>query len=226
MAPEGPGGPRPVRGVIFDLDGTLIDSREDIARAANHALALHGFGELPLETISGYVGDGAVKLLERATGVSADDPRIAALYAAFIDYYAAHPVVTTRVFPGVWPALDALSGLSLAVCTNKPRLTTDLVLRALELTPRFRAVVAGDDLPRKKPDPLPILHLAERLGLPLSELVIVGDGAQDIAAGRAAGVRTIGVRHGIQPLEKMLAAGPDQVIESLLELPALLTSVW
>jgi phosphoglycolate phosphatase len=222
MALERARGATPVRGVIFDLDGTLIDSREDIARAVNHALTLHGFVELPLETISGYVGDGAVKLIERATGYSADDPAILALYAAFIDYYAAHPVVTTRVFPGVWPALDALSGLSLSVCTNKPRLTTDLILRALELTPRFRAVVAGDDLPKKKPDPLPILHLAERLGLELSEIVVVGDGEQDIAAGRAAGVRTIGVRHGIQPLEKMLAAGPDQVIGSLLELPALL----
>jgi 2-phosphoglycolate phosphatase len=222
MALERAGGARPIRGVIFDLDGTLIDSREDIARAVNHALARHGFAELPLETISGYVGDGAVKLLESATGLSADDPSIPALYASFIDYYAAHPVVTTQVFPGVFPALDALSGLLLSVCTNKPRLTTDLILRALELTPRFRAVVAGDDLPRKKPDPLPIVHLAERLGLPLSELVVVGDGAQDIAAGRAAGVRTIGVRHGIQPLEKMLAEGPDQVIGSLLELPALL----
>ena len=189
----------------------------------NHALTQHGFAELPLETISGYVGDGARQAARASHRHWRPTTRPSPLYTrAFIDYYAAHPVVTTRVFPGVWPALDALSGLSLAVCTNKPRLTTDLVLRALELTPRFRAVVAGDDLPRKKPDPLPILHLAERLGLPISELVMVGDGAQDIAAGRAAGARTIGVRHGIQPLEQMLAAGPDQVIESLLELPALL----
>jgi len=215
----------PVRGVVFDLDGTLIDSSHDIARAVNHALGALGFATLPPEIIAGYVGDGASLLIQRAAGIAADDPRVAELYTAFLADYAAHPVVTTRVFPGVLSALRALAHLPLAVCTNKPRLTTDLVLRALDLERWFAAVVAGDDLPRKKPDPLPIQHLAERLAVPASALVMVGDGAQDIEAGRAAGALTVGVRHGIQPIERMLGASPDHVIGSLAELPALLTQL-
>jgi phosphoglycolate phosphatase len=208
--------------VVFDLDGTLIDSREDIARAANTALGRLGFPLLPLETIAGFVGDGAARLLERAAGITPEDERLPRLYAEFIADYAAHPVVTTRVLPGVFQVLSALSAYPLALCTNKPRITTELVLRELGLEPHFRAVAAGDDLPRRKPDPLPLLHLAERLGVAPHELLMVGDGSQDIEAGRRAGARTVGLRHGIQPLEYMLAAEPDHVIESLLELPALL----
>lgn len=211
-----------IRGVVFDLDGTLIDSREDIARAANQALRAFGFPALALDEISQYVGDGASRLLERAARVGADDPRLPELYAAFLAAYAADPVRYTRVFPGVAAALDALGGLPLALCTNKPRVTTELVLRALELEGRFQVVCAGDDLPRRKPDPLPIRHIADRLGIPVEALVMVGDGAQDVEAGRAAGARTVGVRHGIQPIEKLLQARPDQVVESLLELPAVL----
>jgi phosphoglycolate phosphatase len=210
----------PIRAVIFDLDGTLIDSRADIARSANRALASAGFAELPLETISEYVGDGASKLLERAARIGPEDPRLSQLLAAFLDEYAAHPVVTTTVFPGAREALEALEALPLALCTNKPRLTTELVLRALDLERHFRVVVAGDDLPRKKPDPLPISHIAERLGVPVNEMLVVGDGAQDIEAGRAAGARTVGVRHGIQPLERLLAANPERLLDSLAELPA------
>jgi phosphoglycolate phosphatase len=210
----------PLRALIFDLDGTLIDSRADIARSANRALSTLGFAELPVETISEFVGDGAPRLLQRAAGVTPDDPRLARLVAAFLDDYAAHPVVTTRVFPGAREALAALSALPLGLCTNKPRVTTELVLRALDLERHFRGVVAGDDLPRKKPDPLPILHLSERLGVPVESVLVVGDGAQDIEAGRAAGARAVGVRHGIQPIERLLAANPERVLDSLAELPA------
>jgi phosphoglycolate phosphatase len=213
-----------IRGIVFDLDGTLIDSREDIARAANRALAALEFDELPVDTIAGYVGDGAMPLLERAARVLPDDPRLPGLYSAFLEAYAAHPVDSTRVFPGVFETLDALSAYPLAICTNKPRLTTELVLERLSLSPRFRVVVAGDDLPRRKPDPLPILHAAERLGVLPSELVVVGDGSQDIRAGQSAGARTVGLRHGIQPLERMLESNPEHLIDSLPELVAWLSS--
>jgi phosphoglycolate phosphatase len=210
----------PIRAVIFDLDGTLIDSRADIARSANRALSTLGFAELPVEVISEFVGDGAPRLLERAARVAPDDPRLSRLVAAFLDEYAAHPVVTTSVFPGAREALEALSALPLGLCTNKPRVTTELVLRALDLERHFRGIVAGDDLPRKKPDPLPILHLAEKLDVPVKSVPVVGDGAQDIEAGRAAGARAVGVRHGIQPIERLLAASPERVLDSLDELPA------
>jgi phosphoglycolate phosphatase len=128
-------------------------------------------------------------------------------------------VVHTRLCPGAESALSALSALSLALCTNKPRVTTEAVLAALGLSELFQVVVAGGDLPRSKPDPLPILHIAERLGLSPSELVMVGDGAQDILSGRAAGAFTVGVRGGIQPIERLLAAEPDLLLDSLEELP-------
>lgn len=216
-----------VRAVVFDLDGTLIDSRADIARAANHALTLLGFPELPEATIAGYVGDGARKLMARAAGLSLEDPRLAPLHAEFLRYYTAHPVVSTRVIPGAARALEALSRYPLAVCTNKPRVTTERVLAALDLAHRFRAVVAGDDLPVQKPDPAPILHIAERLGIAPPELVVIGDGAQDVAAGRAAKAHTVGVRGGIQGDARLIDAEPEVLLDDLSELPELVrTSSW
>jgi phosphoglycolate phosphatase len=113
--------------------------------------------------------------------------------------------------------------LPLALCTNKPRITTEPVLAALGLD-SFRVVVAGGDLPEKKPHPAPLLHIAQALALAPRELVMVGDGAQDILAGRAAGARTVGVRGGIQAEARLLAAEPDVVIESLAELSALVAA--
>lgn len=211
--------------IVFDLDGTLIDSRSDIASAANHALALHGFATLSQEVISGFVGDGAHRLLSRAAGLEPTEPQVMMLYAAFIEYYAAHPADGTRLCAGAAEALDGRLGLPLALCTNKPRVTTERVLDALRISNAFGAIVAGDDLPRNKPDPAPVLHAARCLGIPVSEVLMVGDGAQDVLAGRAAGARTVGVRGGIQPEERLRNAEPDVLIDSLEELPLLVT-LW
>jgi phosphoglycolate phosphatase len=204
------------KAVVFDLDGTLIDSRTDIALAANHALAENGFPTLSVERVSSYVGDGAELLLARAAAIEPGDPRLPALYAAFIAFYRAHPADHTRLCPGAAEALGGLM-LPLALCTNKPRITTEPVLAALGLS-GFRIVVAGGDLPEKKPHPAPLFHIAQALALEPRELVMVGDGAQDVLAGRAAGARTVGVRGGIQAEARLIAAEPDVVIESLAEL--------
>ena len=208
--------------VVFDLDDTLIDSRGDIAAATLHALTAHGFPELPVPTLLTYVGDGARPLLARSAGIAPNDARLDALYASFIDYYAAHPLVHTRFCRGAEQVLARLEGMPLAICTNKPRITTLKVLEGLGILRAFAVIVAGNDLPRSKPDPLPVRHIAEAFGLPLSRLVMVGDGAQDVLSGRAAGARTVGVRDGIQPIERLLAAEPDVLLDSLEELPALL----
>jgi phosphoglycolate phosphatase len=212
-------GPFTARAVIFDLDGTLIDSRRDIAAATLHALEAHGFPTLDEPTIYGYVGDGARALLARAASILPDDQRLEPLLASFLAYYAEHPLVYTRFCPGAEIALAELGELPLALCTNKPRLTTERVLSGLGLVDTFASVVAGDDLPKNKPDPLPILHIAEELGLRPDQLVVVGDGAQDVLAGRAAGARTVGVEGGIQPLARLRAANPDLLLASLFELP-------
>ncbi|HEY2406645.1 MAG TPA: HAD-IA family hydrolase [Polyangiaceae bacterium] len=209
------------RALVFDLDGTLIDSRLDIACAANHALGVLGFAQREVAVIAGYVGDGARPLLARAAEIAETDPRIDGLYDAFIAYYLVHPIDHTTLLPGVASALSALRELPLCVCTNKPRSSTDAVLAQLPLPVRFQLVVASDDLPKKKPDPLPLVHIAERLGLTPRELVMVGDGPQDIQCARAAGARSVGVE-GIQPRARLLAAEPDVVLASLHELPALI----
>jgi phosphoglycolate phosphatase len=212
-----------VRGVVFDLDGTLIDSRRDIVAAANHALLGGGLPELPALEIESYVGDGARLLLARAARLDETDPRLDPLLAAFLDYYCAHPLDHTTLMPGVRSVLRQLEGLSLAVCTNKPRLTSVRVLDGLELSSCFSLVVAGDDLPERKPSPVPILHIARELGIAAEELVVVGDGAQDVLAGRRAGARTIGVEGGIQPADRLLAAEPDTLLRALDELPGVLS---
>ncbi len=212
------GADAPVLGVAFDLDGTLIDSRTDIVRSTNHALAQHGFATLPDEEIASYVGDGSTLLLARAARLDPDDARLRSLLADFLDYYTAHAIDHTRLMPDTTRVLDALADLPLALVTNKPRRATDATLRGLDLERRFRVVVAGDDLADKKPAPGPLLLAADKLGLPPATLVMVGDGAQDIECGRAAGARTVGVEGGIQARERLAAAHPDALV-ALAALP-------
>ncbi len=211
--------PRKISGVAFDLDGTLVDSRRDIAEAANHALEKAGLPRLSHAELESYVGDGAPLLMARAARVDVKDARTTQMVADFLDYYAEHPIDHTSVMPGTLDALDALDGYALGVCTNKPRRTSVAVLRGLGLEPRFQGVVAGDDLPQRKPDPAMVHETARRLGVLVTELVMVGDGPQDVLSGRAAGALTIGVRGGIQAFERLAASQPDLMIDTLAELP-------
>jgi len=230
LADQDPGGPArlgiPIRlGIVFDLDGTLIDSRLDIANSANQALEAHGFARLSVSEISSYVGDGARLLLARAARLESNAPALDALLATFVAHYEAHPTDHTLLLPGAHEALAQLSHLQLALCTNKPRSITDRVLANLRLPATFRVVVGGGDLPKNKPDPLPLRYIAEKLGLSPTELVMVGDGAQDIACAKAAGAHSVGVLGGLQGNDLLLASEPDVLLNSLLELPVAL-SQW
>lgn len=207
--------------VIFDLDGTLIDSRGDIVRACS--AMLEDFGRRPLsgDEIASFVGDGARRLVERALG-EADDALVDRAVESFLSHYEADPVRETVLLPGVLETLDALRGAPLAICTNKPRRTTLPVLRGLGLEARFDVVVAGGDTPEKKPHPAPVLRACALLGVAPGDAWMVGDGPQDVEAARAAGVRSVGVRGGILSVERLLASRPDYLLESMFELPALL----
>lgn len=216
---------RKISGVAFDLDGTLVDSRRDIAEAANHALEKAGLSRLSHAELESYVGDGAPLLMARAARFEVTDPKTALMVADFLDYYAEHPIDHTGVMPGTLEALDALAHYALGVCTNKPRRTSVAVLRGLGLEARFKGVVAGDDLPQRKPDPAMVLETARRLGVLVTELVMVGDGPQDVLSGRAAGALTIGVRGGIQAFERLAASQPDLMIDTLAELPAAISQL-
>ena len=211
--------------VVFDLDGTLVDSRRDIAASANYALQVHGYPTLPEEEIAGYVGDGARRLVQRAAKLESRSPEVEALLATFVNYYTAHAADHTRPIAGAEATLDALKPLPIALCTNKPRETTNALLHALGWHRRFDLVVAGGDFPAPKPDPLPLLHISSTLGVAPQALVMIGDGPQDVECGRAVGCRTVGIIGGLIPRDRLLGARPDFLIEHLDELPALLESL-
>lgn len=210
-----------VAAVVFDLDGTLIDSRDDIASAANVALAAVGRSPMTRDAVCRHVGDGARALIERCLGATAGRDEVERALSVFLHHYAAHPAAGTTLMPGAAVVLDGLR-LPKAVCTNKPRAITEAVLSALGLTAHFAALVAGDDLEHKKPDPAPLLSIARTLDVAPTALVMVGDGPQDIECGRAAGALTVGVRGGMLPEELLRAARPDALLADLGELPALL----
>lgn len=209
----------PISGVVFDLDGTLIDSAADIARAANHSLQAHGLPARSEDEIRDFIGDGSRVLLARASGLPPASAELEAMLQGFFSFYTEHAIDQTRLMPGARQALDALSHLPRALCTNKPRPTTLAVLRGLGIERDFDAVVAAGDVPHHKPHPAPLQRVAELLGVPCERLVLVGDGPQDVACARAAGARSIGLSEAvIVPLERLRAAGPD-VIVSLVEVP-------
>ncbi|HEX3596116.1 MAG TPA: HAD-IA family hydrolase [Polyangiaceae bacterium] len=211
-----------VRAVVFDLDGTLVDSRGDIVEAIEVALSRHGLALPSPDAIAGFVGDGARVLVARALGMETADPRVEPVLATYLEYYTAHPVEHTVPMPGALDALDALAPMPLAVCTNKPRDIAEKVLARLGLSHRFAALAGGGDTPRHKPDPQPLQLIAEQLRILPSRLAMVGDGVQDIACGRSAGALTVGVLGGFASFDALLAAAPDLLVANLAELaPAL-----
>jgi phosphoglycolate phosphatase len=208
--------------IVFDLDGTLIDSRGDIVAAVNHALTRSGREPLPAPVIVRFVGDGARSLCARAAQLGEMEEEVDYLLGLFIQYYVQHPVDFTRWTPGAQETLEALSAMTdmtLALCTNKPRATTDAVLAALGVRTRFRVVVAGGDLPEKKPAPGPLLHVAKVLRVTPDTMVMVGDGPQDIECARRAKVRSVAVDAGFFAGERLQQCQPDVLLRSLAELP-------
>lgn len=180
-------------GVLWDLDGTLIDSVHDIARAVNSMLVELGLPELPVERVRGFVGDGANKLVDRcvlaAGGVLAPDQ-----LPVFRRAYRGVPVRDTHVFAGI-EALLADVGVPQAVVTNKPEEITRVILAELGLARFFSVVVGGETLPVRKPAPEPVWHAMRELGV--TDAVMIGDGPADVGAARAAGIPMIGVGWGI-----------------------------
>ncbi|MCI5045072.1 MAG: HAD-IA family hydrolase [Aquisalinus sp.] len=175
--------------LIFDLDGTLVDSAPDLAEAMNHVLQLEGFTPLPPEEVRHLVGHGARALLEAglaAHGSSVTDEKMDALIALFIEHYKAHLTDKSRPFPGVTEALSVLrdEGFPLAVCTNKREELALPLLRDLALSSYFECIICRDSLPKYKPDPLPLQTCAERTGT--TSGIMVGDTMTDLSAALAA----------------------------------------
>jgi phosphoglycolate phosphatase len=188
--------PMPIQLILFDLDGTLVDSSMDITKAVNHAFKPHGIAPVDVGETVTMVGEGPSRLIEKLLlkrGLAHDvDP----LVKRWLDYYASHLTIHTAPYPGVVETLKSLEAYRKAVVSNKPGVLTEGVLKALKLSHHFDLVLGSDALPERKPLPGPILHVLERFACAPEESIIVGDSAIDVAAGRAAGIRTIAVTYG------------------------------
>jgi phosphoglycolate phosphatase len=208
-----------VKTVVFDLDGTLVDSVPDLTSALNRLLIARDLAEFAAPEVQAMVGDGARALLERAfsaRGMALD----AAALPAFLDDYTANAAVLTRPYPGVVETLNTLreAGWTLAVCTNKPEVPAREVLRALGLDGFFAAVGGGDSFPTRKPDPAHLLATLEAAGGEPARAVMVGDHHNDVHAARGAGVRGIWAMWGYG----CDVAGADANAACFADLPGLL----
>lgn len=222
---------RPAGAFIFDLDGTLVDSRTDIAAAANVARAAIGLPPLAEPVLRGYVGDGVMLLLRRALGhdqgrvLGADDPLLAPAHVAYIDHYGRHLLDHTRPFEGVVELLDALQGAPLMVATNKPGGFSAAILAGLGLDRRFRVVVGGDQTPARKPDPAHLRACLAGLDVEPGTVVVVGDSPNDVLAARALGAVSVACTWGLVPAGELRSAGPDHLIDAPLDLASLFEPV-
>ncbi len=202
--------------VLFDLDGTLIDSSLDIASAVNRTMQNLDLPELPHEEITGYVGDGVRKLMRRVFAKHGRSDLDEAVRAFKADYLS-NSLVQTRPYPGIEDLLDKLHPHKLAVVTNKPVTMAHRILAGLGLDGHFSAVVGGDEAPLK-PLPAPIALALNRLGENAQGALMVGDHPNDILAGRAAGLTTCGVCWGFDGGRAVRDLGPDKLVHKPDEL--------
>lgn len=207
--------------ILFDLDGTLVDSIADLRTALNTILAEDGRPPLTPEQVRAFVGDGARVLVQRAYGKTGGLPATEAgmqeLVARFLAAYDGCLLEHTKPYEGVVDVLNALRarGSALAVCTNKPGRATRRILDGLRLADRFACVLGGDDVPRKKPDGGHLLSALGQLGVTPDRATMVGDGPNDVLSGRAAGIRTIAVAWGYSDATTL---GADLVAETPAQL--------
>lgn len=208
-----------VRALIFDLDGTLIDSKLDLALSVNAALAEMGRRPLPHDLIFSYVGQGAATLISRALGEGASEEDCLRGLEFFIKYYSVHKLDNTVLYPGVREALDALSGMPMAVLTNKPVGASRGILRGLGLANHFRFVYGGNSFETKKPDPLGVETILRDFGATPSQAMVVGDSEIDVQTARNAGTWACGVTYGFGS-HRFVEYPPDILLDSLTELLA------
>jgi phosphoglycolate phosphatase len=207
--------------LVFDLDGTLVDSELDLANSVNATLAKIGHKPLSVERIASYVGQGVTVLVSRALGADATPEAVERATEIFLKHYREHMLDNTATYPGVREALAELDGRKMAVLTNKPVNFSRAMLAGLGLAERFLRIYGGNSFENKKPDPVGLHRLMEETDVPSSRTLMVGDSISDVLAGRNAGVWTCGVNYGFGS-STLDEAPPDIRIDDLRELPKLL----
>jgi|SRR5271165_3472667 len=220
--------PHHVRLLVFDLDGTLIDSRLDLVHSVNAMLRHIGRPELDSDLIASYVGDGAPALVRRALGDPDDEGLLRTALEYFLGYYRLHKLDHTTVYEGIPEVLARLADSSngaprlMAVLSNKPVNPSRDIVRALGLGDFFVRVYGGNSFTTKKPDPLGVQTILQETGMTPNEALMIGDSSIDVLTGRNAGLRTCGVSYGFAP-HSLEEVAPDVLIDSAWELEELLT---
>jgi phosphoglycolate phosphatase len=213
-----------IHAIAFDLDGTLVDSIADLCAAANYMRSQFELPPLPLDELTTYVGDGLGILVHRALSGHQDGKVDEAMwtqgFTSFMSYYRDHLSVYTRPYPQVETALKLFKSrnLPMAVITNKNEVLATELLCQLGLADYFSLIVGGDTLSEKKPSPMPILHTAELLGVPVQNFLMVGDSANDIRAAKAAGALSCGVTWGYADMGQLAQQSetkPDTIVDHL-----------
>ncbi|WP_245609170.1 phosphoglycolate phosphatase [Sulfurovum lithotrophicum] len=212
--------------ILFDLDGTLIDSVPDLTLAVNEMLSALNRKTFPEDTVRYWVGNGAQMLVKRAllgtreTDEEVDEVLFEKAMALFLDFYAKHLAESTVTYPHVEETLRSLknNGYRLAVITNKPFAFVGPILKNLGLDDLFELIQGGDSLPQKKPNPAPLLHTCRTLGLSVETSLMVGDSKNDIIAAKAAGMQSIGVTYGYNYGEDIAVHGPNVIVDDFADI--------
>jgi phosphoglycolate phosphatase len=214
--------PRICRLFLFDLDGTLVDSREDIVRAVNAAMMKMALPAVSQDDVIRFVGDGIEPLIRRVlhmvTGTAPSEDRVRAGVDFMLEEYRLHLIGSTCLYPGVRETLDALRGARLGLISNKQEEFCRRILAAFGLAGQFAVVLGGDSLPQRKPDPAPVLNAMRACDISPVETVMVGDSPADILSGKAAGVFTCGISSGFRSREELQAAESDVIVDRFQDL--------
>ncbi|MCS7023360.1 MAG: HAD-IA family hydrolase [Bryobacteraceae bacterium] len=205
--------------IIFDLDGTLIDSQRDLVNAVNAARRHMGLSELDPPTVQSYVGDGAPTLIRRALGPQATESEVEQALAFFLQYYRQHMLDYTVLYDGVREVLEVFRGVAIpmAVLTNKPAHIAQAILEGLGISNHFFRIYGGNSFAQKKPDPVGVYALLQESGAARERTVLVGDSAVDVRTARNAGVLACGVTYGFQP-HTFQTDPPDYLLHHMSEL--------
>ena len=209
-----------VKLIVYDLDGTLVNTRRDIAEAANHMRRRMGLGALSEKEIAGYVGLGVQRLVENCLG-TADPSRVKEGMDLYRTHYAEHLLDNTALYPGVQEVLDYFRPRRQAVITNKPSPYSQKILESLGVAPYFSEIIAGDSGYPKKPDPDSLMALMIREGVKGYDTVLVGDSPVDVETGSRAGVCTVAVTQGFSERGDLEQSKPDHLIGDFRDLLSL-----